>query len=123
MTSDYIDMARELLGRMNTARIKITEQKKKINQIKNNLFTELEDLLDIDKVLEMPAKTTSRNDEKRTYRKLLKGRFDVKVCRIDREDDINTISGKHSDFSTLTIKSLMEKGKEDAIKSFQSCRF
>jgi patatin-like phospholipase len=79
--------------------------------------------LDIDKVLEMPAKTVSRDDEKRTYRKLLKGRFDVKVCRIDREDDINTISGKHSDFSSLTIKLLMEKGKEDAIKSLQNCRF
>ena len=71
----------------------------------------------------MPAKTVSRNDEKRTYKKLLKGRFDVKVCRIDREDDKNTISGKHSDFSTPTIKSLMEKGKEDATKSFQNCRF
>jgi NTE family protein len=121
MASDYIDMARELLGRMNTARNKIMEQEN-TNQIKNNLFAELENLLNVDKVLEMPAKTVSRNDEKRTYRKLLKGRFDVKVCRIDREDDKNTISGKHSDFSTLSIKSLMEKGKEDAIKSFQNCR-
>jgi hypothetical protein len=41
----------------------------------------------INKVLEMPAKTKSHNDEKRTYRNLLKGRFDVKVCRIDMEDD------------------------------------
>jgi predicted acylesterase/phospholipase RssA len=122
MTSDYIDMARELLGRMNTARNKIMEQEK-TNQIKDSLFAELEKLLDIDKVLEMPAKTISRNAEKRIYRKLLKGRFDVKVCRIDREDDKNTISGKHSDFSTLTIKSLMEKGKEDALRSFQNCRF
>lgn len=83
----------------------------------------MRDLLDIDKVLDMPAKTISRNDEKRTYRKLLKGRFDVKVCRIDREDDKNTVSGKHSDFSTLTIRSLMERGKEDAIKSVQNCYF
>ena len=122
MTSDYIDMARELLGIMNTARNKIMEQKK-TNQIKNNLLVELENLLDIDKVLEMPAKTLSRNAEKRTYRKLLKGRFDVKVYRIDREDDKNTISGKHSDFSTLTIKSLMEKGEKDARKSFQNSYF
>lgn len=56
------------------------------------MFNELDELLDIDKVLEMPAKTISRNDEKRTYGKLLKGRFDVNVCRIDREDDENTIS-------------------------------
>jgi hypothetical protein len=67
MTSDYIDMARELLSRMNTARNKIIEQRK-ANQIKNNLSTDLEDLLDIDIVLEMHAKTVSRNDEKRTYR-------------------------------------------------------
>ena len=53
----------------------------------------------------------------------LTGRFDVRVCRIDREDDKNTISGKHSDFSFLTINSLMEKGKEDPIKSLQNCRF
>jgi NTE family protein len=122
MTSDYIDMARELLGRMDAARDKIMKQKG-TDQIKNNMFTELENLLDIDKVLEMPAKTISRNAEKRTYRKLMKGRFDVTVCRIDREDDKNTVSGKHSDFSTLSIKSLMEKGKEDAIKSFQNCGF
>ena len=83
----------------------------------------MRDLLDIDKVLDMPAKTISRNDEKRTYRKLLKGRFDVKVCRIDREDDKNTVPGKHSDFFTLTIRSLMERGKEDAIKSVQNCYF
>ena len=51
MTSDYIDMARELLGIMNTARNKIMEQKK-TNQIKNNLLVELENLLDIDEVLE-----------------------------------------------------------------------
>jgi NTE family protein len=118
MTSDYIDMARELLGRMNTARNKIMEQRNG-NQIKNNLFAELQELLDIDKVLGMPAKTVSRNDEKRTYRELLKGRFDVRVYRIDREDDKNTVSGKHSDFSTITIRSLMERGKEDAMKSFQ----
>ena len=59
----------------------------------------------------------------RKVRYVLTGRFDVRVCRIDREDDKNTISGKHSDFSFLTINSLMEKGKEDPIKSFQNCRF
>ena len=52
MTSDYIDMTRELLGRMNTARNKIIMEQKKTNKINNNLFVELEDLLDIDKVLE-----------------------------------------------------------------------
>jgi NTE family protein len=80
-------------------------------------------LLDIEQVLKMPAKTISRNSENRTYGKLLKGRFDVRVYRIDREDDKDTISGKHSDFSSSTIGSLMDKGEEDAIKSFKSYNF
>jgi hypothetical protein len=71
MNSDYIDMARELLSRMNAARNKIMKQRK-TDQIKDNLFVEVEDLLDIDKVLDMPAKTISRNDEKRTYRNFSK---------------------------------------------------
>jgi predicted acylesterase/phospholipase RssA len=122
MTSDYIDMARELLTRIGAASNRISEYKK-TSKTKNDLFNELEELLDIDKVLEMPAKTISRNDEKRTYGKLLKGRFDVKVCRIDREDDENTISGKHSDFSSSTIRDLIKRGEEDAIRSFRQCSF
>ena len=122
MTSDYIDMARELLMKIGAARNKISEYKK-TGKTKIELFNELEELLDIDKVLEMPAKTISRNDEKRTYGKLLKGRFDVRVCRIDREDDENTISGKHSDFSSSTIRALIKSGEEDALRSFRQCSF
>lgn len=108
MTSDYIDMAREQLTRIGAASNKILEYKK-TNKTKIDLFNELEELLDIEKVLEIPSKTISRNDEKRTYGKLLKGRFDVRVCRIDREDDEDTISGKHSDFSSSTIRMLIKK--------------
>ena len=49
----------------------------------------------------------------------LRGRFDVRVCRIDRQDDNDTISGKHSDFSNITIRTLMFNGEKDAIKSLQ----
>ena len=77
--------------------------------------------MDYYQVLEMPAKTTSRDDKKRTYKELLNGRFDINVCRIDRDDDEDTISGKHSDFSSHTIKAPIDRGEEDAIRSFGRC--
>ena len=118
MTSDYIDMARELLTRINSTSSRLSEYKK-ANKTRNDSINKLEELLNIDDVLQMPAKTISRNDKKRTYKELLKGRFDVKVFRIDREDDEDTISGKHSDFSYFTIGTLMKKGEDDATRYFR----
>jgi NTE family protein len=120
MTSDYIDMARELIKRMDAAKNLISDEKK-VSKIENNLVNDLDKLLDFYQVLEMPAKTISRDDKKRTYKELLDGRFDINVCRIDRDDDEDTISGKHSDFSYYTIRALMKKGEEDAKKSFGHC--
>jgi hypothetical protein len=85
------------------------------------LLNELEKLLDSKQVLKICAKTVSRNDKERTYKKLLEGRFDVRVCRTDREDDIDTISGKHSYFSSTTVKTLMDRGEEDATRSLEYC--
>jgi NTE family protein len=121
MTSDYIDMARELIKRINAAKIRVSDEKRATKK-ENGLLNELEKLLDFSEVLKIPAKTFSRNNEERTYKKLLEGRFDIQVCRIDREDDKDTISGKHSDFSSSTIRILMENGKKDAIKSFEHVR-
>jgi NTE family protein len=118
MTSDYIDMVRELLTRINSASSRLSEYKKG-NKTRNDSINKLEELLNIDDVLQMPAKTISRNDKKRTFKELLKGRFDVKVFRIDREDDEDTISGKHSDFSYFTIGALMKKGEDDATRYFR----
>jgi hypothetical protein len=92
-----------------------------MGEVPNNLLNKLEGLLDFDQVLKLPAKMTSRDDKRRTYKQLLDGRFDINVCRIDRDDDEDTISGKHSDFSSFTIKALMDRGEEDAIKSFNRC--
>jgi NTE family protein len=121
MTSDYIDMARELIKRINGAKARILD-KKRLAKKGNEVLNELEKLLDSGEVLKMPARTVSRTNEVRTYEKLLQGRFDIKVCRIDREDDKDTISGKHSDFSSLTIKTLMDSGARDAIRSFERCK-
>ena len=121
MTSDYIDMARELIKRINAAKARISEEKR-VNKKGSDLLNELEKVLDSSEVLEIPAKTVARTNEVRTYKKLLEGRFDVRVCRIDREDDKDTISGKHSDFSSSTIRILMDNGEKDAIRSFEHCK-
>jgi NTE family protein len=119
MTSDYIDMTRELIKRINAVKVKI---EKRATKMENSLVNELGKLLDFDEVLKMPAKTVSRTNENRTYRNLLEGRFDIEVCRIDREDDKDTISGKHSDFSSWTIKTLIDNGERDTIRSFEHCK-
>lgn len=113
-------MARELIKRMDAAKNSISDEKK-VSKIENNLVNELDKLLDFYQVLEMPAKTISRDNKKRTYKELLDSRFDINVCRIDRDDDEDTISGKHSDFFSYTIRALMKKGEEDAKKSFGHC--
>jgi NTE family protein len=122
MTSDYIDMARELIKRLNAAKAQISQRRATKTKAEKGLLNELEKLLDPGEVLKMLARTVSRNNEERTYKKLLEGRFDIRVCRIDREDDKDTISGKHSDFSSWTIKTLMDSGERDAIRSFKHCK-
>src|SRR5215467_194655 len=48
------------------------------------------------------------------FQDLLEGRFKVRVHRIDRKDDRDTIFGKHADFSCSTIEQLINAGREDA---------
>ena len=50
-----------------------------------------------------------RYDKSRTYHDLLEGKFAVKVHRIDRHNDNNTIFGRHADFSSTTIDELIRK--------------
>jgi NTE family protein len=64
------------------------------------------------------AKSRGGTVEHRKYKDLLKGRFKLtKVTRIEPEESgsyTDSISGKGGDFTSKTIKSLIEKGKEDA---------
>lgn len=69
---------------------------------------------EIGQILDKEGKSLKRTKEPRKYRDLLQGRFDVTVHRIDRTDDPFTISGKHADFSEVTIEKLIEAGKRDA---------
>lgn len=62
-----------------------------------------------------------RFDKSRTYQDLLEGRFKVKVHRIDRRNDSNTIFGKYADFSSTTIDELIKKEERKPVhKSVKS---
>jgi NTE family protein len=68
------------------------------------------------------AKSRRGTIEHRKYKDLLKGRFKLnKVIRIEPEPEsyTDTISGKEADFTSKTIKSLIEKGKEDALRALR----
>ncbi|MGA9172142.1 MAG: hypothetical protein WBZ20_18545, partial [Nitrososphaeraceae archaeon] len=61
------------------------------------------------------AKSKSNKGENRTYRDLLHGGFKLtNVIRIEHNGYENSISGKISDFTSKTIKHLIQQGKEDA---------
>jgi predicted acylesterase/phospholipase RssA len=63
------------------------------------------------------AKSKSNTNETRTYKDLLDCRFKItSVMRIEHTGYKDTISGKGSDFTSKTIKDLINEGKKDASK-------
>lgn len=96
IVSDYIKLAKDLIGLAKSN--KISKEK-------------------IEKILLQPAKSRHRSDVRRTYHNLIEGRFDVDIKRIERISNIdNDISNKLFDYSTDTIKQLMDDGYNDALK-------
>jgi predicted acylesterase/phospholipase RssA len=91
VVSDYVDMSRDLIGLARTAGASEA---------------------DIARVLNKLAKSTSRVGIRRRYRDLLSGRFKIAwVHRIERKEEGNDdISGKAFDFSSKSIKDLMDEG-------------
>ena len=76
---------------------------------------ELEDILDRETKSDKRSK-----DEKRKYRDLIEGRFDIaKIIYIDRKDDGNTIFGKAAEFSSKTINELKEDGHKAVEEALQ----
>ena len=60
--------------------------------------------------------SSKRTGEKRTNQDLIKNRFELKVeFKIERKDDIDTISNKIFDFSSNTISRLIKEGIKDAL--------
>jgi hypothetical protein len=104
MTTDYVDLSRQLLELVNEAKNKIPD-----STDKNTIDTKLKTLLS--------KETTSRrrNGRRRLYGDLIKKRFEIsKVVYIERSDDGNTIFGKSFDFSSSTIQQLKQQGYDDA---------
>jgi hypothetical protein len=66
--------------------------------------------------LEESTPTTKRTGKKRTYQDLIKNRFNLEVeFKIERKDDMDTISNKIFDFSSTTISRLIEEGIYDSL--------
>lgn len=104
MTTDYIDLARQLCDIVNDKDLSkvLSKEAKKI----------LEDK--IEGIMKKPTKISNkRSGKERTNEELLEGRFDVtRAVYIEREDDKDTIYGKAFDFSYSTIHDLFQKGYE-----------
>jgi NTE family protein len=95
IVSDYIKLAKDLIGLAKSN--KISKEK-------------------IEAILSQPAKSRHRSDLRRTYHDLIEGRFDVNVKRLERIRNVkDDISRKLSDYSTDTIKQLMDDGYNDAL--------
>ena len=110
MTTDYLilhgqikNLARKHIGLFDKDKIKAFEDE--YDEILNNTKTH---------------SSKRRETEKRTFRDLVEGRFDVtRVVYIDRKDDTDTIFGKAADFSRETMISLEKEGYSDAQKAIK----
>lgn len=71
---------------------------------------------------ENTKRSTHRTGEARTYEELIKGRFDVKVIRIDRKNTVDDISNKLLDYSADTVKQLRDEGYRDTLKAIHRHR-
>jgi NTE family protein len=103
LVTDYTD----LIDRLKELAKSHFENKDKKDIIFQNEFESLLKTID--------GKTSAGADEGRKYKDLLKGRFRLtKVIRIENEGYEDSISGKVGDFTSQSIRNLIEKGKQDA---------
>ena len=64
------------------------------------------------------AKSKSHTGKHRTFQDLLKGQFKlINVIRVEPTHYTDNVSGKGSDFTCETIKSLIKKGTDDALNA------
>lgn len=98
LISDYIDLIRKLL--------KIAEEKGVDKDIIANILNQR--TIFHGQFLK-PAR----------FQDILEGRFQIdEIIRVNRENDLDTISNKTFDFSSKTINLLLERGYNDAIDGF-----
>ncbi len=99
LISDFVDLTRELL--------KVAEEK----GVDKNFLSNLLD-----------RKTNFHGEflKPRRFQDILEGRFQIdEIIRVNRENDLDTISNKTFDFSSQTIKLLLERGYNDALDGFE----
>jgi len=74
---------------------------------------------EIDGILSQTTKRSKhRSGDDRHYRDLINGRFDVNVKRIERKQNVELdISSKMLDYSTDTIRQLIQDGYDDSKNS------
>lgn len=105
VVSDYLDFV-ERIGKIAVDAIEEIKDKNTVTKLKNKFID----------VLKSPQSTPTRSHNPRYYNDLLKKRFDIgKTIKIQRQDDIDTISNKFLDFSPETISSLIEQGIYDCL--------
>jgi predicted acylesterase/phospholipase RssA len=94
LTSDYIDLTWTL--------IKVAEE----HGVKENV---------INSVLNKKTKFQGELVRAKSFRDIIEGRFQIdEIIRVNRRNDENTISNKTFDFSSKTIKLLLDSGYNDA---------
>ena len=77
----------------------------------------------INKFLNQKIKTHGELIKNRSFRDILEGRFQIdEIIRVDRKNDEHTISNKTFDFSSKTIKLLLDQGYNDAHDEFNEYR-
>jgi NTE family protein len=98
LISDYVDLVRELL--------KVGKE----HGLKDAI---------IDNLLSQKTKFHGQFLKPRRFADILEGRFQIdEIIRVERKNDEYTISNKTFDFSTETIKLLLDRGYHDAIDGF-----
>jgi NTE family protein len=70
---------------------------------------------DLDNLLTKESiKSKHRSGQRRQYKDLINGRFDINVIRIERTNNEYDIYNKMLDYSTETIRHLIQDGYDDA---------
>ncbi|MGD9532225.1 MAG: patatin-like phospholipase family protein [Candidatus Nitrosocosmicus sp.] len=99
LVTDYVDLSRRL--------IKLAKETGRVSKEQ------------LEEVLGITGESTARDAKKRrNFSSLIEDKFLVKVYRIDRQDDKDTINGKASDFTPTTLENLYKEGMEDANRWF-----
>jgi NTE family protein len=105
IVSDYINLANKLIEYAKQKGIK-------------------EEDIDKDVLNQLTNQSKSRSGVSRRYKSLLEGRFSINnVTHLERKNDDNTISNKAFDFSSQTIRQLIEDGKNETEKYLNSQKY